>query len=71
MGLLERYRGNVMTWVRPSNYKLIDRAARYIIQILSEADKKPLYEDVVEKIFEESEGLSDNEAIVLKVLERY
>jgi N-acetylmuramic acid 6-phosphate etherase len=71
MGLLERYRGNVMTWVRPSNYKLIDRAARYIIQILSEVDKKPRYEDVVEKIFEESEGLSDNEAIVLKVLERY
>jgi N-acetylmuramic acid 6-phosphate etherase len=29
MGRLGRFDSNLMTWVRPSNYKLIDRAARY------------------------------------------
>ena len=71
MGLLDRYHGNVMTWVRPSNNKLIDRAARYILQLLSEQGKTACYEDVVVKIFEESPGLKENEPIVLKVLERY
>jgi N-acetylmuramic acid 6-phosphate etherase len=71
MGLLGRYEGNVMTWVRPSNNKLIDRAARYILHLLNEAGKSATYEDVVEKIFEEREGLMENEPIVLKVLKRY
>lgn len=35
MGVLQRYEGNVMTWVRPSNNKLIDRAARYVRLLLS------------------------------------
>lgn len=71
MGLLGRYEGNVMTWVRPSNNKLIDRAARYIIHLLKKSGKTASYEDVVEKIFEEREGLTENEPIVLKVLKRY
>lgn len=71
MGLLERYQGNVMTWVRPSNNKLIDRAARYVRHLLSDAGKQASYEDVVEKIFEEGEKLQENEPIVLKVLNRY
>ncbi len=29
MGRLGRFEGNLMTWVYPSNGKLIDRAARY------------------------------------------
>lgn len=71
MGLLDRYQGNVMTWVRPSNNKLVDRAARYILQLLNEIGKQANYEDVVEKIFEETEKLQDNEPIVLKVINRY
>ena len=71
MGLLDRYQGNVMTWVRSSNNKLIDRAARYVLQLLEASGKVASYEDVVEKIFEESERLQENEAIVLKVLGRY
>ena len=71
MGLLDRYQGNVMTWVRSSNNKLIDRAARYILQLLEASGKMGTYEDVVEKIFEESENLHENEPIVLKVLARY
>lgn len=71
MGLLGRYEGNVMTWVRSSNNKLIDRSARYILQILSQRGKSAIYEDVVLKIFEESENLEENDPIVLKVLRRY
>jgi N-acetylmuramic acid 6-phosphate etherase len=71
MGLLGRYEGNVMTWVRSSNNKLIDRSARYILQILSQRGKTATYEDVVLKIFEESENLEENDPIVLKVLRRF
>ena len=71
MGLLDRYEGNVMTWVRSSNNKLVDRAARYVLQLLKMKGKTPSYEDVVEKIFEESENLKENEPIVIKVMNRF
>jgi hypothetical protein len=38
---------------------------------LKENGKSATYEDVVEKIFEESENLQENDPIVLKVLKRY
>lgn len=31
MGRLGRYYSNIMTYVKPTNYKLIDRAARYVL----------------------------------------
>ncbi|HXH29642.1 MAG TPA: hypothetical protein VNJ01_02405 [Bacteriovoracaceae bacterium] len=70
MGILGRYQGNVMTWVRPSNNKLIDRSARYIQQLLSQKKKVVAYETVVEKIYEAIDELRDNEPVVLKVVER-
>lgn len=36
MGLLGRYQSNVMTWVRASNLKLIDRTLRYATLLLNE-----------------------------------
>lgn len=71
MGLLDRYQGNVMTWVRPSNNKLIDRAARYVQQLLKLQDLEASYEEVVQKIFEEVEKAHENEPVVLRVLERF
>ena len=71
MGILGRYEGNVMTWVRPSNNKLIDRAARYILQILKQKNKYPTYEEVVLKVFEEIENINDNEPVVMKVVEKF
>lgn len=71
MGILGRYEGNVMTWVRPSNNKLIDRAARYILQLLKQKGKSASYEDVVLKIFETIDELNENEPVVLKVLEKF
>jgi N-acetylmuramic acid 6-phosphate etherase len=71
MGLLGRYEGNVMTWVRPSNNKLIDRAARYILQILSDSGQRPSYQDVVLKIFETIDVMKDNEPVVMRVVESF
>lgn len=70
MGLLDRYEGNVMTWVRPSNNKLIDRAARYITQLLSVKGRSVPYETVVQKIFEEMEVVKENEPVVIRVVEK-
>jgi N-acetylmuramic acid 6-phosphate etherase len=71
MGLLDRYEGNVMTWVRPSNNKLIDRAARYISQLLKQKNKSASYEEIVLKIFEEIENASEDRPVVLSVLDRF
>ncbi|MFP5385722.1 MAG: hypothetical protein ACLGHN_06555 [Bacteriovoracia bacterium] len=71
MGILNRYEGNVMTWVRPSNNKLIDRATRYILQILKQQGKSPEYEEVVFKVFQEIENLTENDPVVMKVVEKF
>ncbi len=71
MGILGRYQGNVMTWVRPSNNKLIDRSARYIQQLLKNSGKTATYEAVVEKIYETIDELNENEPVVLRVLEKF
>lgn len=71
MGLLGRYEGNVMTWVRPSNNKLIDRAARYISQLLKQKNKTATYEQIVLKIFEEIENATEDRPVVLSVLDRF
>lgn len=71
MGLLGRYEGNVMTWVRPSNNKLIDRAARYILQLLKQKNKTATYEQVVLKIFEEIEVVNENEPVVVRVVDKF
>lgn len=69
MGLMGRYESNVMTWVRPSNYKLIDRTVRYTRQLLEEKGFNVSYEALVEKCFEFiSEGVSDR-PIVLRLVE--
>ncbi len=71
MGLLGRYEGNVMTWVRASNNKLIDRAARYVIQLLKQKNKFPSYEDVLLKIFQEIEVAHENEPVVMRVVDKF
>ena len=71
MGLLGRYEGNVMTWVRPSNNKLIDRAARYISQLLKQRNKTATYEQIVLKIFEETETATEDRPVVLSVVNRF
>jgi N-acetylmuramic acid 6-phosphate etherase len=71
MGLLGRYEGNVMTWVRPTKNNIIDRAARYIQQLLKQKHKAPSYEDVVLKIYEEIETINENEPVVMRVVDKF
>lgn len=70
MGLLGRFEGNVMSWVRPSNNKLIDRSARYIKEILDQRGVGKTYEEIVHLIFEELKTIKENEPIVMKVVDR-
>ena len=39
MGQLGRYSANIMTYVKPSNLKLIDRSYRYISELLGHSGK--------------------------------
>lgn len=65
MGRLGRYEGNLMTWVTPTNGKLIDRAARYTAHLL---DRSGLtghtYEEIVGQIFAEMERAAPGEPVV-------
>lgn len=71
MGRLNRYRGNLMTWVYPSNGKLVDRAARYSQLILKELGYADVtYDDVVRAQYECKKSLSPKESIVLKTVEK-
>lgn len=70
MGRLGRFEGNLMTWVYPSNGKLIDRAARYTQILLknrgySEYD----YDSIVRAQFKAKAELSPKESIVHKTIE--
>ena len=65
MARLGRVRSNVMTWVRPSNRKLIDRAIRYARTLAAEAGHAlPSYEDTARLCFRELATLGHEESIV-------
>lgn len=68
MGLIDRYESNVMTWVKASNYKLIDRAARYVIKLAKEQNVHLEYVDVINEIFQKENEVIDK-PIVLNVLD--
>jgi N-acetylmuramic acid 6-phosphate etherase len=65
MGRLGRYEGNIMTYVRASNNKLIDRAIRYIDLILRNKNITLSYEDLAQILFEMIEKTPVDHAIVL------
>ncbi|WP_395746161.1 SIS domain-containing protein [Prosthecobacter sp.] len=69
MGRLGRYLDNLMTYVKPSNNKLIDRAVRYV-RLLAQrrTGKLPDYEKVTRLLFDERDKLQPGEPIVLKTL---
>lgn len=70
MARLNRFEGNLMTWVYPSNGKLIDRAARYS-QILMRRKGLPEfdYDDIVRAQFLAKKDLSPKESIVHKTIQ--
>ncbi len=70
MGRNGRFESNVMTWVKPSNKKLIDRSIRYVQHLLQhEGISGFSYEDICHRLFEHAETLQPEESIVMKTLE--
>ncbi|WP_127717452.1 hypothetical protein [Halobacteriovorax sp. HLS] len=67
MGRLDRYSSNIMTWVRPSNNKLIDRTIRYVQILLKEKGISKEYDEICYELFKQLESASRSEALVLKV----
>lgn len=71
MGRMGRYEGNLMTWVRPSNKKLIDRAVRYTRSLLAQKEIHPSYSDVVKCLFSALPTLPIDQSIVLHLVALY
>jgi N-acetylmuramic acid 6-phosphate etherase len=71
MGRLGRYEGNLMTYVKASNRKLIDRAIRYV-RILAARDGGvvPTYAETAHALFETLATLKANEPVVIKTLDK-
>jgi N-acetylmuramic acid 6-phosphate etherase len=71
MGRMGRFESNVMTWVRATNGKLVDRATRYVQTLLVEQGLRPPYLDVVEEIYQWQNDILPTESLVLKVVEEF
>ena len=71
MGLMGRYEGNVMTWVRPSNGKLIDRTLRYLDFLIEKRGlKNPGREKLLELIFATLPALRTDQAVIIEILKK-
>lgn len=67
MGNLNRYTGNLMTYVSPTNGKLIDRAARYVKHLLKQDEiHRYSYADIVHELFKQKQNLRKQDSIVLQ-----
>jgi N-acetylmuramic acid 6-phosphate etherase len=70
MGRQGRYESNVMTWVKPSNKKLIDRAIRYVEYLLHHQNVLGYsYADICYQLFEEAEKMTPSQSVVLMTVE--
>lgn len=65
MGRLGRYEGNVMTYLRASNNKLIDRSIRYIEMLLKNKKIAPPYSEICHVLFEMLEVTPTDQSIVM------
>ena len=70
MGRLGRYEGNVMTWVRSSNFKLIDRTIRYVSMILERDGYNVDYDKTAELIFGIKDDFPSDKPLVLEIVKR-
>lgn len=71
MGRLDRYESNLMTWVRASNNKLIDRAVRYADTLLQKKGISVSYEDLVRACFRIKDQIPRDQALVLVMVEEF
>ena len=69
MARIGRFESNVMTFVYPTNGKLVDRATRYVQAILEDRGVKVTYEDVVHQLFIQFDKLKSGDSVVLNTVE--
>lgn len=70
MGRCGFYTGNLMTSLKPANFKLIDRAIRYVQFLYAQKYAKEIaYREVAEVLFALIPNLKPQESIVFRVLE--
>jgi N-acetylmuramic acid 6-phosphate etherase len=69
MGRLGRYEGNVMTYLRASNNKLIDRAIRYIDMLLKTRNITLSYSELCHILFRMIEKTPSDQSIVMTIVE--
>lgn len=66
MGRIGRFESNVMTWVKPSNNKLIDRAIRYVQHLLEQDGvTRYSYADICYRLFAVAEEMRPDQSVVL------
>jgi len=70
MGRLGRYDGNIMTWVRPANNKLVDRAIRYADAILKRRGVTAGYGELARCCFELMETAPQDQSLVGEMVNR-
>jgi N-acetylmuramic acid 6-phosphate etherase len=68
MGRRGFYLDNIMSWVKPSNNKLVDRATRYVQTLALRRGVSVNYEDGVKLVIEEMERNKPG-PVVIRVLE--
>ncbi|MBF0431142.1 MAG: hypothetical protein HQK83_07680 [Fibrobacteria bacterium] len=68
MGRLKRYEGNLMTWVYPTNNKLIDRAVRYIQMLAAKKGVQISYSRAVKEVFLFLDKSPGNNSVVVECL---
>jgi len=70
MGRLGRFDGNLMTWVKPSNHKLIDRAIRYTDILLQKKGIRRSYEQIAGACFDLRGNTGEDRPLVFAMMEK-
>lgn len=71
MGKMGRFESNIMTWVKPSNKKLIDRAIRYVQHLLEYRGVSDVsYEEICHHLFAVAEHMPVDQSVVMLTVDR-
>ncbi|MDO9181957.1 MAG: hypothetical protein Q7U04_06095, partial [Bacteriovorax sp.] len=71
MGKMDRYESNLMTWVRASNNKLVDRAVRYTDTLLKQKGIEISYEELVHACFRLKDQIPRDQSLVLTMVAEF
>jgi N-acetylmuramic acid 6-phosphate etherase len=71
MGRLDRYESNLMTWVRASNNKLVDRTVRYVDTLLKQRGITVPYEELVHACFSMKDQIPRDQSLVMALVAEF